>query len=154
MEAKNRISHHAIGTLKQVFRKARPVGASELSGFYPGQPAGPWWFRLNSGPTLALTGFGGWLGKQFLTNGTAVNMFQTREGIEQRFPMTLVRMPSRVDGQDTLVLLYPSEARAPWCWVTDELRRTNDGNILGLTFVDAPLIRRFVFPFVLTPGRN
>lgn len=120
----------------------------------PAYPQGHDGFRLNSGPTLALTGFGGWLGKQFLGNGKAVNMFQTREGIEHCFPMTMVRMPLRVDGQDTLVLQYSGDAWAPWCWVTDEVRRTDDGSILGLTFVDSPLIRHFVFPFVLMPRQS
>lgn len=144
----------SIRKLKQIFREARPVEARELSGFYPGTPAGPWWFRLNSGPTLALSGFGGWLGKQFLGKGKAVNLFQAGNATEQRFPMTLARNPSQIDGKDTLVLLYPSGARAPWCWVTDELRRTDDGRILGMTFVNAPLLRHMVFPFVLTPPQS
>jgi len=154
MNPNSPVSHLSIGKLKQVFRDARSVDANELTGFYPGQPAGPWWFRANSGPTLALTGFGGWLGKQFLGNGRAVNMFQTGQGTAQRFPMTLARKPSRLDGKDTLVLLYPADARAPWCWVTDELRRTADGHILGMTFVEAPLVRHLVFPFVLTPRQS
>lgn len=149
MNSTSRVSQLSIGKLKQVFRAASPVNAQELTGFYPGLPAGPWWFRLNSKPTMALTGFGGWLGKQFLGNDKAVNLFQTPQGKEQRFPMTFTRRASHIDGKDVLVLLYPSDARAPWCWVTDELRRTEDGNILGMTFVEAPVIRHMVFPFVL-----
>jgi hypothetical protein len=138
-----------ITRLKQAFRQARPVAAADLKGFYAGVPAGPWWFRLGSGPTMGLTGFGGWMGKQFLGQGRAVNLFQSGSGTAQRFPMTLARAASRIDGADTLMLNYPADARAPWCWVTDELRRMPDGRILGMTFVDAPLLRHMVFPFVL-----
>jgi len=154
MTTNTQVSTLSIGQLKRVFREARPIDGPTMSGFYTGLPAGPWWFRLNSKPTLGMTGFGGWLGKQFLGEGKAVNMFQTSTGKEQRFPMTLTRQPSQIDGKDTLVLLYPTDARAPWCWVTDELRQTADGNILGMTFVNAPLIRHMVFPFVLLTSRN
>ena len=143
-----------ITRLKQAFRRGKSVAAAELKGFYAGVPAGPWWFRLGSGPTMKMTGFGGWLGKQVLGNGGAVNIFQSTSGSEQRFPMTLARRASLIDGQDTLVLNYPADARAPWCWVTDELRWMADGRILGMTFVNAPLIRHMVFPFVLTPTRK
>lgn len=140
-----------IGQLKQAFRQGKRLEAEALQGFYAGVPAGPWWFRLGSGPTMGLTGFGGWLGKQALGQGKAVNLFKVTSGTEQRFPMTLGRRASHVDGQDTLVLNYPTDARMPWCWVTDELRAMPDGRILGMTFVDRPLIRHMVFPFVLTP---
>jgi hypothetical protein len=143
----------SISRLKQAFRQGKRVDASELHGFYAGVPAGPWWFRLGSGPTMGMTGFGGWLGKQVLGQGRAVNLFETSSGPEQRFPMTLGRRPSLIDGQDTLVLNYPADARTPWCWVTDELRWMSDGRILGMTFVNAPLIRHMVFPFVLQPAK-
>lgn len=142
------LSQRGIARLKQAFRQGRSVAAAELKGFYAGVPAGPWWFRLGSGPTMRMTGFGGWMGKQFLGEGRAANQFQTKAGIELRFPMTLARAPSRLDGIDTLVLNYPADARAPWCWVTDELRRMDDGSILGMTFVDAPLVKHLVFPLV------
>jgi hypothetical protein len=143
----------SISRLKQAFRQGKRVDAAELQGFHAGVPAGPWWFRLGSGPTMGMTGFGGWLGKQVLGQGRAVNLFEAPSGPEQRFPMTLGRRPSLIDGQDTLVLNYPADARAPWCWVTDELRWMADGRILGMTFVDAPLIRHMVFPFVLKPAK-
>jgi hypothetical protein len=142
-----------ITSLKQTFRQGAPLVAADLKGFYAGVPAGPWWFRLGSGPTMGLTGFGGWMGKQFLGKGRAVNLFRAGSTTEQRFPMTLSRAASRIDGVDTLMLNYPADARAPWCWVTDELRQMPDGRILGMTFVDAPLLRHMVFPFVLKPGR-
>lgn len=147
------LPHLNITQLKRTFRDAAKIQASELHGFHAGVPAGPWWFRLGSGPTMGLTGFGGWLGKQMLGQGRAVNLFGSPSGPEQRFPMTLGRRASWIDGQDTLVLNYPADARAPWCWVTDELRRVPDGRILGMTFVDAPLVRHLVFPFVLKAGQ-
>lgn len=147
------LSKLSISRLKQAFRQGTPVRATELHGFYAGVPAGPWWFRLGSVPTMGLTGFGGWLGKQVLGQGHAVNLFESPAGPEQRFAMTLGRRASHIDGQDTLVLNYPADARAPWCWVTDELRWTPDGRILGMTFVEAPLIRHLVFPFVLQPAK-
>ena len=143
------IAHQSIRGLKRIFRGAQPIVADQLSGQFKGFPAGPWWFRLGSGPTLGMSGFGGWLGKQFLGNGKATNLFMAGSETVKRFPMTITVRPSQVDGKDTFVLLYPKDARAPWCWVTDELRMTEDGTILGLTFVDAPLLRYMVFPFVL-----
>lgn len=154
MSNTSNLSNRSIGQLKQAFSASRSVGVNELSGFYRGEPAGPWWFRLNSGPTLAMTGFGGWLGKQFLGEGHAVNMFQRQGATQQHFPMTLARRHSLIDGKDTLVLLYPATARAPWCWVTDELRWASDGSILGMTFVDRPLMKQLVFPFVLKPCKG
>jgi hypothetical protein len=103
-----------ITSLKQTFRQGAPLVAADLKGFYAGVPAGPWWFRLGSGPTMGLTGFGGWMGKQFLGKGRAVNLFRAGSTTEQRFPMTLSRAASRIDGVDTLMLNYPADARAPW----------------------------------------
>lgn len=151
MQRTTHLTHQGLTRLKQAFRQAQPIQAGELQGFHAGEPAGPWWFRLGSTPTMYTTGFGGWMGKQFMGDGRAVNQFQVNSGIEFRFPMTLDRAPSRIDGIDTLVLIYPKNARAPWCWVIDELRRVPDGRILGMTFVDVPLIKHQVFPFVLTP---
>lgn len=148
------LPHLSIEKLKQAFRQGKRIEAAALHGFYAGVPAGPWWFRLGSGPTMGLSGFGGWLGKNVLGEGRAVNLFKSASGTESRFPMTLGRRASLVDGQDTLVLNYPPDARMPWCWVTDELRGMPDGRILGMTFVDKPLIRHMVFPFVLTPARH
>lgn len=147
------LAHQSISALKQVFRQGRPIAIDAMSGDYRGEPAGPWWFRLNSGPTLALSGFGGWLGKRFMGKGQAVNLFSRSGQVEQQFPMTLALQPSQLDGAKTLTLLYPKSARAPWCWVTDELREMPDGSILGMTFVDAPILRHFVFPFVLKSGQ-
>ncbi len=146
------LPHLNITQLKQAFRQAASIQATDLHGFYAGVPAGPWWFRLGSGPTMGMTGFGGWLGKQVLGGGRAVNLFGSQSSPEQRFPMTLGRRTSWIDGQDTLVLNYPADARKPWCWVTDELRRMPDGRILGMTFVDVPVVRHLVFPFVLKPS--
>lgn len=148
------VSRLGLAELKRVFQQARSLDGAQLRGFHAGIPAGPWWFQLGSGPTMALTGFGGWQGKQMLGQGRAVNLFATATGIDQRFPMTLGRRASWIDGMDTLVLNYPADARAPWRWVTDELRGLPDGRLLGMTFVDRPLIRHTVFPFVLTPART
>jgi hypothetical protein len=148
------IAHQSIHGLKQAFRSAQPITADQLTGQFKGFPAGPWWFRLGSGPTLGMSGFGGWLGKQFLGNGKATNLFMSGSETVKRFPMTITVRPSQVDGKDTFVLLYPKDARAPWCWVTDELRMTADGTILGLTFVDAPVLRYMVFPFVLRSSQQ
>ena len=37
----------------------------------------------------------------------------------------------------------------PWRWVTDELRALDEHTLLGMTRLDLPLLRRFVFPFLL-----
>ena len=151
MKARPDLSQLDLSSLKQAFREGKSVSTTELRGFHAGVPAGPWWFRLGSGPTMRMTGFGGWLGKEFLGEGRAVNLFQRGTHTEQRFPLTLSRAASRIDGADTLVLNYPADARAPWCWVTDELRAMPDGRILGMTFVNIPVLRHLVFPFVLRP---
>lgn len=154
MKRERDLSELNISRLKRAFAQGRSIEAKELKGFYAGVPAGPWWFRLGSAPTMGMTGFGGWMGKQFLGKGRAVNLFQAGASTQQRFPMTISRSSSRIDGNDTLTLIYPIDARVPWRWVTDELRRMDDGRILGMTFVDAPLLRHMVFPFVLKASQD
>lgn len=148
------IASNALSEIKRIFRSAKPIGSQQMTGTYNGYPAGPWWFRLGSGPTLGLSGFGGWLGKAFLGQGKATNLFRSGTQTVQKFPMTITVRPSQLDGQPTFVLLYPKQARVPWCWVTDELRMLEDGTVLGLTFVDAPLLRHMVFPFVLRASQQ
>jgi len=67
-------------------------------------------------------------------------------------PMSVGVAPSLADGASTVVITYPPRGRRPWRWVRDELRRAGDGTIVGMTFVDLPVLRRFGgLPFRLVP---
>lgn len=143
-----------IHRLLGIFSQSIPLQPGDLDGFWLGRLAGPWWLRLGGAPTLWLCGFNGWLGKSFSGRQHAINVFQSGDAQETRFPMHQVVQPSRLDGQPCLALLYKPDARVPWRWVTDELRRTPQGTVLGITFVDAPVLRRFAFPFTLTRPRK
>ena len=99
---------------------------------------------------LGLIGLPRWFGKQ-LTPTTGTNLVRDRAGtLSEVLPMRLSEQPSWADGGPTLVAGYAEDAPRPWRWVRDELRVLDDGVLLGLTFTDAPGLRRAGLPFLLT----
>ncbi|MFN3713703.1 MAG: hypothetical protein ACK4SX_08595 [Alcanivoracaceae bacterium] len=139
----------SVRDLKVLYARLPVPGVEMRRGFYRAQFIGPWWMRLSGAPTLAITGLPGWQGKRFLTENTGTNVLRRGGRIEERLHMTVEPVTSWVDGSVGLALRYGSEAPAPWRWVRDELRMVDGSTLLGITFVDKPLIRHFPFPFLL-----
>ncbi len=107
---------------------------------------------------LGLIGLPRWQGKRFRAGtgeGLAgVNLVRRRDGaLAEVLPMRAAIGPSLADGRPAVVVAYAADAPRPWCWVRDELRQRPDGTLLGMTWVDVPLLRRLPgTPFLLTPS--
>ena len=108
---------------------------------------------------LGLVGLPRWWGKRFAADGRGgldgVNLVRPRGGgpLVGVLPMTARPGTSLADGRLALVVSYASDAPRPWRWVRDELRTRPDGTVVGLTFVDLPLLRRLGgTPFLLRRG--
>lgn len=103
---------------------------------------------------LGLIGLPQWYGKRIRPVGHpegGVNLLRGASGLTETLRMELRRGPSLADGQSCVVVTYPADARKPWPWVRDELRLLPDGRVLGMTFVDVPLLRAAGgTPFILT----
>jgi cholesterol oxidase len=53
------------------------------------------------------------------------------------------------DGRPAVVVTYPEDGPRPWRWVRDELRVGSDGVLVGMSYVDRPLLGRGGLPFLL-----
>ena len=145
----------SLGLLLQIFREAPEPALDTLVGVHEGSFAGPAFVRLPAPLFMVLTGMPGWFGKEFDPPGSdpaqlsGRNLVRRRGAVHPSIPMQAQVAPSRVDGRLALVLSYPSDARWPWRRTTDELRPLDDQTLLGVGFVDAPLIRGLPLPFLL-----
>ena len=139
-------------SLKQ-FRKlfiSLPVPEIDsVRGIYRGAFVGPGWLRTSSGPTLSLSGLGGWWGKEFSADGTAINIIFHAGKFSTRFPMKLVNARSFIDGRDGLALHYQAGNPFPWMYIVDELRRIDGTTLLGMTLTNVNGLRGTAFPFTL-----
>ena len=107
---------------------------------------------------LGLVGLPRWQGKRFrddVDGGLAgTNLLRRGDGaLAEVLAMRATVGPSLADGRPAVVVAYAADARRPWRWVRDELRQRPDGTLLGMTWVDVPLLRRLPgTPFLLTPS--
>ena len=122
---------------------------TSIRGVYRATFVGPSWLRTSAGPALALSGLGGWWGKEFSTDGTAINIVLRTGKFFTRFPMKLVTVQSFIDGKDGLALHYQPGNPFPWMYVVDELRQINDDTLLGMTLANVSGLRNMAFPFTL-----
>jgi len=138
-----------LGYFRELFASLPVPAADELRCTYRAAFFGPGWLRASAGPALVITGLGGWWGKQFHVDGTAVNIVLRAGKYTARFGMRLTPARSFVDGKDGLSLRYQDGNPFPWPYVVDELRRLDAGALLGMTIADAGFLRRLAFPFIL-----
>ena len=123
--------------------------ATSIRGVYRASFVGPSWLRSSAGPALVISGLGGWWGKEFHTDGTAINIVLRAGNISTRFPMKLVNTKSFIDGKDGLALHYQAGNPFPWMYIVDELRRIDDTTLLGMTLANLKGLRQLAFPFIL-----
>lgn len=121
----------------------------EPGGVYRATFVGPGWLRAIAGPGLVIGGLGGWWGKRFNDDGTAVNLVYRDGELKPRYTMTLIKKSSALDGQPALVLTYGSENPLPWPYVMDELRPLAKNTYLGMTFLNVDSVPKLALPFVL-----
>ena len=72
-----------------LFAALEPPPADSLRGVFRGAFVGPGWLRWLAGPLLAVTGLGGWWGKDFDEQGNAVNLVMRQGQLQRRYPMLL-----------------------------------------------------------------
>lgn len=120
-----------------------------IHGVYRAAFVGPGWLRASAGPALALSGLGGWWGKEFSGDGTAVNIVLRAGKFSTCFPMQLVAARSFLDGRDGLAVHYQAGNPFPWMHIVDELRRIDATTLLGMTLANINGLRGQAFPFTL-----
>lgn len=139
----------SLAAIRCQFGLLDPPASDSLHGLYRGVFVGPGWLLRLWPPLLALTGLGGWWGKEFDDGHHALNLV-VRQGRYQRiFPMYPVRQVSYLDRRPGLALRYQKGNPFPWPLIIDELRRIDAQHILGMTLVDLGPLRRLAFPFIL-----
>jgi hypothetical protein len=116
-----------------------------MAGTFDGEFVGPGPTPLLLSAALALCGMPGWHGKRFDTPARGINRIAPGTG----FPMEATIAPSYADGRAAIVATYGRRERAPFRWLRDEFRPLDDRTLLGLSFVDAPGLRRAGMPFLL-----
>jgi hypothetical protein len=133
----------------RLFAELDPPQKETLRGVFKGSFVGPGWLRRLAGPLLAVTGLGGWWGKDFDPKGNAVNLVLRRGQMQRRFPMLLDEEVSRLDQRPGLSLRYASQNPIPWPWIVDELRSLQPGKLLGMSMLRPPALKWLALPFVL-----
>ncbi|PTQ89392.1 hypothetical protein [Agitococcus lubricus] len=139
----------SLAQLVDCFKTASLPTLTQRDGFWRARFVGPLWLRLGGMPSCYISGLWGWLGKKFLTPHRATNVLKRAEKTIDALSMQAQARASSIDGNPVIALTYGSDAPIPWRWVTDELRALDDSTLLGMTRVDLPLIRHFIFPFIL-----
>lgn len=139
----------SIKDLKKLYRDSALPDQTMRHGFFRASFIGPLWIRLSAKPTLNLTGLPHWQGKRFLTENSATNVLLQQGRDVDALEMSLEPVTSYVDGSKALAFCYGSNSPRPWRWVRDELRAIDGDTLLGITFVDLPILRNFAFPFLL-----
>lgn len=142
----------SVLSLRHAWSDLRPLAPDEVLGDHrasfvaPLRHVAPW--------GLGLVGLPRWFGKRFRHEGATVvgvNLVRQGDDLVETLPMSVGLGVSWADGLPTLVVAYPSSARRPWPWVRDELRAAPDGGVVGMTYVDRPVLRRLGgTPFLLT----
>ncbi len=144
----NRLSFFAF---RGLFSSLEPPKAGIMRGFFRGMFVGPGWLRRLAGPLLAVTGLGGWWGKDFSVEGHACNLVLRNGQYKRCFPMTLVEQGSFIDGKPGLALRYEASNPFPWPLIVDELRCIHQELVLGMTMARLGPLQRLALPFVLQP---
>lgn len=139
----------SLKQFKNLFTSLPVPEAASIRGVYRAFFVGPNWLRGAAGPTLVLSGLGGWWGKEFHPDGTAVNIVFRAGNFSTRFPMNLVSSKSFIDGKEGLALHYEAGNPFPWMYIVDELRRIDEATLLGMTLANLNGLRRLAFPFIL-----
>ena len=135
----------SLTALRRRWRELPEPRLDAMAGLYDGEFVGPAPLRHAFSNGLALFGMRGWHGKQFSTPTNGINRLRTGTG----FPMYARLAPSYDDGRTAIVATYGEEERLPFRRIRDEFRELDADTLLGLSFVDAPGLKRVGTPFLL-----
>ena len=139
----------SLNDFRDMFQTLAVPEPESIRGTYRAAFVGPGWLRTSAGPALVLTGLGGWWGKEFHDDGTAVNIVLRAGKFSTRFPMKFVKTPSFIDHKDGLALHYQPGNPFPWMYVVDEIRRIDAATLLGMTLANVNGLHGLAFPFIL-----
>lgn len=143
---------HSVRSLRRAWPDLRPLPPEEVLGDLRASFVTP--LRAVAPAGLGLIGLRHWHGKRFRRDGdsvTGVNLVRRDGGLAETLPMTVRVGASLADGRPALVVGYPAGSPRPWPWVRDELRAMADGTVVGMTYVDRPVLRRLGgTPFLLS----
>lgn len=142
-------NHMSLKKFREYFASLVVPDPTSLHGTYSAEFVGPSWLRTFAAPALVVTGLGGWWGKEFHDNGTAINIVLRAGKFSTCFPMKFVKAQSFIDHNDGLALHYQPSNPFPWMYVVDELRRIDETTILGMTIPNVGGLRGLAFPFIL-----
>ena len=146
LEDLNRLS---LFRFRDLFTSLEPPRREALRGTFQGKFVGPGWLRRLGGPLLVITRMGDWRGKDFDSQGNAINLVWHRGQIVRRFPMNLLEQDSLIDHKPGLALSYAPTNPFPWPWIIDELRSIQPGIVLGMSIARFELLQRLPLPFLL-----
>jgi hypothetical protein len=138
-----------LKSFRELFTSLIVPDVISLRGTYRASFVGPAWLRTSANPALVITGLGGWWGKEFHDEGTAINIVLRAGKFSTRFPMKLVKAESFIDHKEGLALHYQQGNPFPWMYVVDELRQLDETTILGMTIPNVSGLRALAFPFIL-----
>jgi hypothetical protein len=139
----------SLTALRRKWRELPEPPLDAMQGLFEGEFVGPRAVRAAFGNGLALFGMRGWHGKRFDSPTQGINRLKDGTG----FPMYAEIAPSYADGRKAIVATYGDAERPPFRWIRDEFRELDDDTLLGLSFVDAPGLRRLGTPFLLRRAR-
>lgn len=143
------LNQMSLAEIQRLFTQLEPPEHTSLRGIFRGFFVGPAWFRKLGGPLLAVTGLGGWWGKDFDSQGKAINLVLRKDRYERILPMFIVQQASHLDRKPGLALRYQADNPFPWPMILDELRRVDAELVLGMTLLDVGPFRRIALPFIL-----
>ena len=142
-------NQYPLRKFRDLFASLSVPEAASIRGKYHAAFVGPAWLRTSAGPSLQITGLGGWWGKEFHDDGTAINIVLRAGQFSTRFPMKFVNAKSFIDGRDGLALHYQPGNPFPWMFVVDEIRCMDESTLLGMTLANVSGLRGMAFPFIL-----
>ena len=139
----------SLTALRRKWRELPEPPIDAMQGLFDGEFVGPRPVRSAFANGLALFGMRGWHGKRFDSPANGINRLRDGTG----FPMYARIDASYADGRKAIVATYGDSERPPFRWIRDEFRELDDDTLLGLSFVDAPGLRRVGTPFLLRRAR-
>ena len=142
------LNRKPLSAFKPLFAMLAPPDLNTLAGVYEAAVTGPGWLRTSAVPSLALSGLGGWWGKEF-TQADGSNLVLRDGQIQRVIPFQTTLTASAIDGKPAIVVRYTQDCPFPWGYIFDEVRQIEAGRLLGMTLIDAAGLRRMAFPFLL-----
>jgi hypothetical protein len=148
----------SLKQFRDLFNSLSIPNPNDIRGKYRAAFVGPAWLRTSAAPALSISGLGGWWGKEFFDDGTAINIIFHAGNFSTRFKMKFVNAKSLIDQKGGLALHYQKGGLAlhyqkgnpfPWMYVVDEIRRVDEFTLLGMTIANVSGLRGMAFPFIL-----